>query len=386
MRLPKAVREFTSLLQMQERTILDPSSYYPDIDTQLYARQQAQSGLVPSTTIREALGIPAIWRAVSLLATVAASLNLKEYLNQNEIDAAPVVRRPCREWTPGAFTRDSVFYMASRGEAIWLVTERDFTGKASSILPIAPETVKADWNQRRLFNWRTANDETPIPDQDVVHIPFMRDPSTGRGMGPMQMCGVALNVAREADVWASRFYVGSVPSLFLDSESPISEEESTRVKEQWLKDPPNVPKVGYGFDPKSIGFDAEQAQMLQARMHNRGEAAVMFGIPGKMLEYAESGSSLTYTNVGGLATELVRLTLAPGYLEQIEQAFSDLRPVGHEVRYDVAGFERADVKTRYDIHKTAIETGVYDAEYAARQEGIEGGSPEVVPAPLRRVG
>lgn len=385
--LEKLVTWLTEPLE-QRSDLLDPSAYYPDIDEQLYARQRAQAGLVPQITIREALGIPAVWRAVSMLASITGTLQLKEYRNQTEIEAAPVVRRPYRGWTPQAFKRDTVHYMASRGEAIWLTLERDFERFASSIVPVPPETMRSDWDGKDHSNWRAISrggKEIRYRDEDVSHIPLMRDPETGRGVGPMQMCGVALNVAYEADKWASRFFVGSIPSVYLDAAAPLGPTDAEEIKERWLKDPPNVPKVGSGLTPHMLNLDPENAQLTGSRMLNRGESALMFGIPGRLLEYAESGSSITYANVGDLATELVRLTLSPMYLEPIEQAFSDLRPRGHEVRFDVSGFQRADVKTRYEIHKQAIETGIYTPEYAAREEGVISGSSEVEPVPLRVV-
>jgi hypothetical protein len=43
------------------------------------------------------------------------------------------------------------------------------------------------------------------------------------------------------------------------------------------------------------------------------------------------------------------------------------------------------VKTRYDVYAQGIESGIFTPEYAAQQEGILGGSPEVRPVPIRRV-
>lgn len=366
---------------------LDPDVSWPDIDTQLLSRQRSQGGLLIKASVKEALGIPAIYRAVSLLSQVASSLQLKEYRNEVEIPAAPVVRRPQKEWTPGAFTRDTVFYMASRGEAIWLVTERDVAGFASDLVPVAPETMQSDWNGIRHDWYRIGNDgrRRDFNPRDVVHIPLMRDPSTGRGIGPLQSCGVAANVAVEADQWAARYFLGSIPSIYLESKVPLAGNDPDEIKSRWLQDPPNVPKVGYGIEPHNLGIDPETAQLTASRMYSRGESALMFGIPGRMLEYSESGTSITYASVGDLATELIRLTLGPAYLEQIEQAFSDLRPRGTEVRYDVEGFERADIKTRYEIHAQAIASGIYDAEYAASKEGVSGTFPEVRPAPLKVV-
>jgi HK97 family phage portal protein len=378
------------LLGFEERSHdpLDPDATYPDIDAQLYARQRAHVSSRPAATIGEALGIPAIFRAVTLLSTVAASLQLKEYVNGREVTpAAPVIRRPQRAWTPGAFTRQTVLNMAAYGEAIWIVKERDAGGLASDLVPVKPTLLKSDFSGI-VHDWYTYDRNGKRFDYnraDVVHIPFIQDPGDGRGRGPLQMCGVATNVAVEAEYWASRFFVGSIPSVFLESKVPLAGDDPATIKDKWLTDPPNVPKVGYGIEPHVLPLNPETAQLTASRMYSRGDAALMFGIPGRMLEYSESGSSITYANVGDLATELVRLTLSPVYLEQIEQAFSDLRPRGTEVRYDVEGFERADAKTRYEIHEKAIGLGMYDAEYAARAEGISGEFPEVRPAPLRVV-
>jgi len=276
--------------------------------------------------------------------------------------------------------------MATYGEAIWLTLTRDVAGFATNVIPVPPFTMRSEWDgiNHRWFSQVNGREVEQDP-ANVTHIPLLRNRNTGRGMGPLQTCGAAVNVSVEADNWAQRWFVGGMPSVFLKSEMPIDEAEATQVKDQWLTDPPNVPKVAYAFTPQTLGWNPEQAQLNGARMFNRGEVALMFGIPGRLLEYAESGSSVTYANVGDLATELVRLTLAPLYLEQIEQAFSDLLPRGHEVRFDVEGFQRAVVKTRYEVYEKAIQLGIITAEDAAKDEGKAPGSREVAPTPLRRV-
>jgi HK97 family phage portal protein len=363
---------------------LDASASYPDIDAQLFDRLRARQAVSPPT-VKEALGLPAIYRSVTLLATAAASLNLVEYINQTPaIIQTPFVRRPNQKWTPGSFWRDTVQAMATYGEAIWLVRKRDAADFASELLPVAPYSMSSTGWDGESLQW-TSTDldgrKTSYDSRDVVQICLLRDPATGRGMGPLQTCGAAVTVSVEADNWARRWFVGGMPSLYLDSAMPVDELEATTIKEQWIADPPNMPKVGYGFTPSQIGWNPEQAQLNGARMFNRGEVALMFGIPGRLLEYAESGTSVTYANVGDLATELVRLCLAPAYLEQVEQAFSDLLPRGHEVRFDVEELQRADVKTRYEVYEKAITLGITTAEDAAKSEGKVAGSSTVTPAP-----
>lgn len=380
----------TEPLESRTAPELEASAQYPDIDAQLYERLRVRTANASIPTVKEALGLPAIYRAVSLLASAAASLNLIEYVGaEKAIVQSTVVRRPQKLWTPGAFVRDTVHHMAAWGESIWTVLTRDVAGFASSILPVAPYSMKSkEWDGQKMRWFSMINGREVEQDPaNIIHIPLLRDPATGRGLGPLQVCGAAVNVAVEADRWAQRWFVGGMPSTFLKSDMPIDEKEATTVKEQWLADPPNLPKVGYAFTPQRIGFSVEEAQLNGARMFNRGEVALMFGIPGRLLEYAESGTSVTYANVGDLATELVRLTLAPLYLEQIEQAFSDLLARGREVRFDVEGFERADIKTRFEVYEKAV--AVFGEEegrdYAAEREGIRGTNSEVQPTPLRVV-
>lgn len=378
----------TEPLESRSAPELDAAAQYPDIDAQLYERQRIRNGVPAIPTVKEALGLPAIYRAVTLLASAAGSLNLIEYIGQTPAEvSSTVVRRPSRNWTPGAFAWVTVQDMATYGEAIWQVRSRDVQGVPSSVIPVAPYAMRSkDWNgeDMRWFSLVGGREVEQNP-ADIIHIPLLRDRSTGRGMGPLQTCGAALNIAVEADRWAQRWFVGGMPSTYLDSQMPIDEKDATTVKEQWLADPPNLPKVGYGYTPSRLGFSPDEAQLNSSRMFERGEVALMFGMPGRLLEYAESGSSVTYANVGDLATELVRLTLAPVYLEQIEQAFSDLLPRGHEVRFDVEGFQRADVKTRFEVYEKAIALGIITPEDAARDEGKAPGSTEVRPTPLRAV-
>jgi HK97 family phage portal protein len=374
--------------ELQERSAaLDPSTDYPDIDAQLYDRQRASAGqLLPS--IREALGIPAVNRAVTMLSTIAATLDLDAFRAGELIDPDPqLVQRPCKAMTPGRFTRDSVFYMATRGETIWLVTDRYAEdGSPASLYPVVPEAMQSDFDGISHVWKRTTTDGKQIPydPRDVIHITLLTpDPITGRGLGPMQLCGAALNVAIEADRWAARYFSGGgMPSVFLSATGILAGDEPQKIKDQWLHDPPNMPKVASNITPTVLNSNPEQAQLVGSRAHSRGDVALMFGISGRLLEAPVAGTALSYTNVGDLATELVRLTLAPYYLEQIEQAFSDLLPRGTEARYDVEGFQRADAKTRWQIYEIASKLGVIDEQGIADREMIELPAKPAQPAPV----
>lgn len=369
-------RERERVRQLEERTATDPAAAYPDIDAQLYARQRSSGGYAITPTVREAMGIPAVNRAVTMLATTAGSLDLNAYRAGERITPdPPLVARPTRGLPPGRFTRDSVFYMAAYGETIWLTTERYAEdGAPASVVPVPPTRIRSEWDGA-LHEWSTLDKNGKprrLDPRDVNQVTLLTDPETGRGLGPMQLCGAALNVAIEADRWAARYFAGGgMPSIFLEATGILGGDEPQSIKDQWLHDPPNMPKVGANIVPHVLNHNPEQAQLVTSRAHSRGDVALMFGINGRLLEAPVGGTALSYTNVGDLATELVRLTLAPYYLEQIEQAFSDLLPRGTTARYDVEGFQRADPLTRWRIYEMAAKLGVLSTEQIADKELIE---------------
>src|SRR4029077_10136651 len=107
-------------------------------------------------------------------------------------------------------------------------------------------------------------------------------------------------------------------------------------------------------DIQEFNTNVQGAQMLDARQHNNGDAARMFGVPGVLIEYATAGSSLTYQNISEVFTLFVKTCLQPNYLEPIEQAMSDLLPRTMKAEFNVAGFQRADQKTRWETYNLAV--------------------------------
>jgi phage FluMu protein Com len=199
------------------------------------------------------------------------------------------------------------------------------------------------------------------------------------------MCGAAVSVSVEAQEFAADFFAGGGwPSAIIKSALSLEPEEAAALKLQWMETANNMPKV---IDPgiesvEAMGSNPSTWQLTEQRVQQNGEVARMFGIPGALLEYSASGSSLTYQNVTEVYTQFVRTCLAPNYLEKIEQAMTDLVAGNTIARFNVEGLLRADVKTRAEVHQIMIGAGVYDAPYAQKIEGIEPGSVETAPVPL----
>lgn len=339
-------------------------------------------------SVKEALSVPAIFRAVSLISGTAGALPIngeRDGIVVDPRDRPRLIVRPNPLTTPRIFWRDTAFFKATRGESWWWVAKRDIDGRALSLYPVPPWEITVEDNVRDprfpVIRWRGRI----MPNEDMIQDTWLPDPDDPkRGVGPLQLCGAAVSVAVEAQHWAANFYSeGGYPSVVLKSDYDFpDEDEPTKIKAKWTSTPPNTPHIlSPGLAIESVPVNEQGSQMLAARLHNNGEVALMFGIPGSLLEYVQSGSSLTYQNVGQRFDDFVKSCLWPIFLEGPEQLLSDLLSRSWVAHFDTDFFTRPDPKTRMEIHQLAIAAGVYDSEEARIKEGYAPGSAENAPVP-----
>jgi len=381
-----SLKRFLAIEPMQERNI-DSFVDHPGLTEQLMAVQ----GLTPRpwrvAGLSEALGVPAVYRAVTLISNTTGALSLEAFRKGVRLDddARPrVIVRPNPFSTPRDFYRDTAYSMATRGEAWWWVAKRDVDDSALSLLPVNPAEVSVTEDERDLrypiIEWRGRR----MKNEDMRQLTLAREPGGLRGLGPLQMCGAAISVAVEAQEWAAAFFAsGGYPSMVLQSEVELTEDEAAALKAQWIETPSNMPKVtNPGLTLQEFGVNPQGAQMMEARDYQNGDVARMFGIPGSLLDHKTAGSSLTYQNLESEYSKFVRACLWPNYLEAIEQAMSDLLTRSTVARFNVDALLRADVKTRYEVYKLGVESGVMLPEEARVIEGLDPGDIENAPVPF----
>jgi HK97 family phage portal protein len=393
MSLFDGLRSFFALDPLQQRTVMGPDAM-PTLDEQLAAMVARHSAARPwrPSSINEALGVPAIFRAVSLISNTTGRLALDAFRNGSKMadaDIPRIVKRPDPFRTPREFYRDTAYHIASRGESWWWIGARDIDDSPLSLIVAPPWEVTVQPNDRDRLRPTIYWLDKEIPRRDMVHLTFLPDDTGYRGVGPLQMCGAAISVAVEAQEWAANFYAGGgYPSILVQSNVEMTEAEATALKNQWMSGSTNVPKIVSPSiaDVKELGANVESAQMLNARDYQNGDACRLYGIPGALMEYAHSGTSLTYQNVESVWREFQEGCLTPNYLEPIEQAMSDLLPRTTVARFNVEALLRADIKTRYDVYNLGIPLGVLNSEEARQKEGLAPGDVEFAPIPFSSPG
>ncbi len=372
---------------------IQPAIEFPDWDTQAkrFFGLVGRPWNVP--TVRSALEVPSIFSAVSLIANTTGSLAVETFRDGVRLtgDKVPrLVTRPDPFRAPNVFYRDTAYYLAAWGEAWWWVAKRDADDLAMSLIAVPPWEITVDTTDRLnpVITWTVNGQQTVVDPRDMRQITFLPNPAGGlRGVGPLQSCGAAVSVAWESQEWAANFYAeGGYPSMHIKAAGSLDSEEAQALLQQFRLRDHNTPFISdegiEGVD--EFGVNEQGAQMLDARLHNRGDVANMFRIPGVLLEYSAPGSSLTYQNVQEVFALFVKTCLAPGYLEKIEQELTDLLPRSTVARFNVSGFERANTLQRWQTYEIATRVigAEAAAEWALRSEGFEPGDVEFQPVPF----
>jgi HK97 family phage portal protein len=371
-----------------ETRAIDSFVDHPGLTEQLLAVQGLTDRPWRAAGLREALGVPAIFGAVTLISNVVGSLTMRALRNEIEIppdDRPRVIVRPDPFTIPREFYRQTAYNMATRGEAWWWIAARDIDGNAISVLNVNPAEVTVTRDERDLrypiIEWAGRR----MPNADMRQLVYQRDSGGLRGYGPLQICGAAISVAVEAQEWAANFYAGGGnPPTVIKSAVRLTETEATALKTQWMAGDNNTPKVVDDAieSVNALAQDTEGAQMMTARDYQNGDVARMFGMPASLLDYASSGSSLTYQNVGMRFDDFLRRCLRPNYLVPIEQTMSDLLPRATVARFDADILVMSDIKTRYDTYGVGIDKGIITSEEARSFEGLAPGDTDNAPVPF----
>ena len=384
-------------IQARSGAPFNVSYEYPNLQTQISTLTgwRRGHGWGPPS-IDDALGVPSILRCVQLISTSAGQLTMQGYLKGSPMPDSPrLITRPDPDRTPRGFYEPSTWNLATTGETVWYIASTDGDGLASSlvVVPLRELIVEPNPSDRRrpIYTWgqglgRVESTRwTPSnPTGRFVHVFLNEEPGQLRGKGALQRAGAAVSVSVEAQQWAANFYArGGYPSVVMSSEEDISDDDASALKAQWTNNPNNTPLVTSGAQVSvhEFGVNPQGAQMLDARAHQDGEAARMFGMPGTLLEYNAPGSSLTYQNIGEIFSFFVKSCLHPYYLEAQEQAMSDLLPRTQAAKFQVDAFYRPDMKSRWEVYEIASKVlGVEEAaQWAREREGLAPGDVEYKP-------
>ena len=337
-----------------------------------------------------ALSIGAVYRSVSLIVSSVSQLDPAVYRQNEEIPLPALVKQPNVNDTASGFYEETAFSLATHGNAYWRLYRSGPNEAVQSIEVIDPNVVRIEMETDH--NGLDTGKRTywvggvKMPRHQIKHLKLMRQPGKVYGLGPIQAASgeleAALRLREFADTW---FDTSGVPIGYLTTDMTLGPEESAAFAQAWkkfLRENEGTGVLSQGLDYKHLGVKPAEAQFIEVQKFVIVSIARLFGVPAMHL-LAEMPTSNTYLNLEQANMVFLQTTLAR-YINEIENALSDLLPRGQKVNFKEEGLLRMDSPSKWKVRKIQIETGARTINEVRAEDNlppIPGGDEKPAPAP-----
>ena len=350
---------------------------------------------------RTSLGVPAVWRAVNLIAGTCASLPIHVYRQVDDVRvtvgtgwAARLLRKPHPDLTVFEVLELTFASLLLWGNAYWRVVWRGMADR--ELWLIDPSKVRAGRASDGTKMYEV--DGEPATDyQDggsVFHVPgFGYDGICG--VSPIRIARQGIGLAMSAEEYGAKLFgSGSLATGLLQTEQRLTPEQADALQARWKAKRQGMASahetivLDSGAQFTQLSIPPQDAQFIETRRFQISEVARMFGVPPHMLMDTEKstswGSGIEQQGIG-----FVVYTLRP-WLTRVEQRLSRLvAPEASYVRFSVEGLLRGDSTQRAAFYRTMWELGVFSTnEIRALEdrEPVEGGNVRYRPLNMGALG
>ena len=368
-----------SVLRERRSTFRDPAEWLLD----------ALGGSASTTGVRvtsdTALGIPAVYAAVSLVADAVGTLPLKVFRTTHtgkaedpQHPASSILHTlPNPEMTAIDFRSALQGHLMLHGNA-YAEIERDSSGRPVALWPLLPTRMAVTRDERRNLvylyrlpngqdvKWTWANPKTqPAP---ILHIRgFGYDGLVGYSMLSVHKETFGLGAATKE--YGARFFSNNGrPSGVLKAPGQLSDEARLRLRSAWdattrgLANAHRVAVLEEGIEWQQTGIDPEDAQMLATMQFTDAQIAAIFRVPPHMIAQVERSTSWG-TGIEQQQTAFLQFSLMP-WLVRWEQACArDLLSVKgfatRSIKFVVQAMMRGDMQSRTNHYQALYDRGIF---------------------------
>lgn len=336
---------------------------------------------ITTVTPDTALGIGAVYRAVSIIVTSVSQMELGVFRAGREISTPALVRTPNVNDTAAAFVEETVFSLAAWGNAYWRLYRADASSPVQSIKVLDPADVSftEDVDTGKVTYYVQG---LQVRNHQIKHLKLMRKPGRAAGVGPIQAAAgeltAALKLRAFADSW---FDTAGIPTGYLTTDLVLGPEESAEFAKAWkrfLAEHDGVGVLSQGLNYQHLNIKPAEAQFLEVQQASVVAIARLFGVPAMHMLAELTGTSNTYLNLEQAAIVFMQTTLAR-YMNEFENALSDLLPRGQRVQFKEEGLLRLDSSTLWKVRETQTRIGYTSGAELRAKDGLE---PLALPEPV----
>lgn len=377
---------------LDRRSIEDPGKPLTDASLiSLLGGTPTHSGI--SVTERNAVKFIAVYRAVSLVSGVIASLPLQakdgyevvpsDLLSNPHPDMPPMELWERILWQELLGGNTFASKIRDRHRAIRYLDPYDMGTVAVRRIK---KTARNPWGKE--FDIRTVDWPKVLTPEDVLHIPGPGYDGV-EGLSPIGVARQGIGVGLAAEEFGARhFGSGSLIAGVLQTDQPLEQPQAEAVKKRWhektagLAHAHEAVVLDRGLKWTQIGIPPKDAQFLETRKFAVTDVARLYGVPPHLLADTEKstswGTGIEQQNIG-----LIIFTLT-AWMTRIEQRVAKecLSPK-LTAEFDTAEILRGDLKSQMEAAGIAVEKGIWTANRALqslRQAPVDGGDHRTIPA------
>jgi HK97 family phage portal protein len=351
-----------------------------------------------------ALGMSAVWRAVTVGSNVPASLPLHAYQKNPASSvrvaaighAAALLDEPHPDMTDYELWQTVWLHRRLWGNA-YCRKLRDQLGRIQEIWPIHPGRVKvgrASETGEKIYAIDGGR-QVYVGDEHILHLPGIGyDGLTG--VSPVRVASQSIGLALAAEEYGAKLFgSGSLATGILQTEQRLTQEQADALHTRWkakrsgLQSAHETMILDSGAKFEQLTIPPQDAQFLESRRFQITEVCRWFGLPPFLMFETEKstswGTGLEQQMLGWLSIDL-RPDLV-GFEKRITRGV--LKADNAYAKYSIEGLLRGDSKARAEFYRRMWELGALNTnEIRAYEElqPVDGGDVHYRPLNYGRLG
>lgn len=321
-----------------------------------------ETSAIQGDSINTALRLAPVYAATRLLADTIASLPLQAYVDtggaKKRITSPTVFADPTDFGTIVEWVQRVVTSLTLRGNAWGYITQFDTNGLPLHIEWLHPDEVSLYGRNRSLERPQWYWLGRPLERERVIHIPGYVLPGEVLGISPIAAYALTTETGLLSQQFGRDWFLnGSVPAAVLETDQPVTQEDSKIIKSRFMAAASGREPVvlGAGTKYRAITINPAESQYLETIKATANQIAAIYGVPPERIG-GTPGGNLTYATREQSAIDLVTYCLRP-YIVKLEATFNKLTPAGQYVKFNVDALTRADLASRYAAHHIALTDG-----------------------------
>ena len=330
--------------------------------TDVFGASSAES--FRAANYKTALSLVPVYACTSYIADSWSSAPWAAYEKSSAGVPERVSRQPRMLTDPGVFGLDLYSYrfqlstsLGLWGNAYGLVTAME-AGVPSQVHWLRPDRVFVDEQFGR--EPRYFYEGKRIDRQSLIHIPWYVVPGSVVGMSPVGLFRSQIETGVEAQKTGKSFYKrGAVPGAVLKNTaktltSSLAAETKRRFVASTSSSEPFV--TGSDWEYHTIPLPASDVNFIHGMKMTANQIAAVYRVAPDVAGGEVGGSTMKYATLEMDELNFNTRTLRP-FSARIESVLDRYLPASQYVRANLDARVRADLKTRYEAHKTALEAG-----------------------------